>query len=339
MSLPLDEAACCKRSHVKGRAFKLFRWPDVADSSLSRSTVRILLTRTTLSALAMVLLLAGVLKIYGVVVNGDRLLGSTFLAACAIAVEVGVAVVLMVDPNGRRALLTGVGFFTVLALVAWFEAQMGRTNCGCFGPLHVNPWFTLAFDLSVAAVLVALIPRPAAPSDCRGRWSFAKWMSLVHGFNVHTRAVFGLMLLSIAATAVTRGITPTRLPPGKTILRPQEWLGKRVPILDEIDNGDALSRGEWLMVLYRHDCPVCNQELPRFMELAQRRSMTGATGRIAAVELPPYGEDRSVNSTLEPLWYSRLSASSIWFVTTPTVLHLIDGKLCDFRQGKVNRVT
>jgi hypothetical protein len=44
-----------------------------------------------LVALAVVLLTAGSLKAYGIIVNGDRLLGSVALSVCAVAVEFGVA--------------------------------------------------------------------------------------------------------------------------------------------------------------------------------------------------------------------------------------------------------
>jgi len=193
-----------------------------------------------LVALAVVLLTAGSLKAYGIIVNGDRLLGSVALSVCAVAVEFGVAATLMVDRDRRRAWLVGFGFFTFLALVAWFEARTGRANCGCFGPLRVNPWFTLAFDLSAVTALVVLAPGPANRATSQECASSAELLASACRMIPRVRVALGSALVSLAAIAVMQGVVSARVPRDALILEPQEWLGQQVPILNEIDHGDEL---------------------------------------------------------------------------------------------------
>ena len=81
--------------------------------------------------------------------------------------------------------------------------------------------------------------------------------------------VAGLMVV-LALGSVAQGIALSMPREGVMILEPKTWVGKRLSILDDIDIGGQLAKGEWLVVLYREDCPRCREELPRYAELSNR---------------------------------------------------------------------
>ena len=66
------------------------------------------------------------------------------------------------------------------------------------------------------------------------------------------------------------------------VLEPENWVGQRLPIADSLDID--LSAGNWTVLLHRHDCPVCREQVPRY----EMRATAGE--QIAIVEVPPYGE-------------------------------------------------
>ena len=49
-----------------------------------------------------------------------------------------------------------IGCFSAFACYTLFEALSGRTDCGCFGQVKVNPWFTVVLDVSIVLALLFL---------------------------------------------------------------------------------------------------------------------------------------------------------------------------------------
>ena len=106
---------------------------------------------------------------------------------------------------------------------------------------------------------------------------------------------------------------------------PQLWAGKCLPILDSIDIGGRLTRGDWTVVIFRHDCSACIKELPRYDRAARVSSASGDTRQTALVELPPYGEIvGKIVPTDSPCVLGRLDTSRPWLVTTPLAFDLDD---------------
>ena len=195
--------------------------------------------RAWLAFLAAVLVVAGVLKTYALVADGDTLLGSGVLLAAAIGVELVVATWLAFDHDPERARRIGLSFFTFLALVALGETLTGQANCGCFGPVRISPWFTLAFDLTaVAALLLFGTGRRPDAQDAHVYLMSSRWLS---GRTLHA-ALPGL-LLSLAVLAMTQGIAVSSASRDMIILEPQQWLGQPLPILDQTDIRAELARG------------------------------------------------------------------------------------------------
>jgi len=49
--------------------------------------------------------------------------------------------------------------FTVFSVVSAFSGFIGYSDCGCFGPIKVNPWVTFALDLTALALLFSVRPQ------------------------------------------------------------------------------------------------------------------------------------------------------------------------------------
>ena len=122
---------------------------------------------------------------------------------------------------------------------------------------------------------------------------------------------------------------------GLVVLEPEKWVGARLPLLPFIEDApghhgareiplrDRLARGQWIVVLYREDCPRCREELPRYAELANRLRQEGSARRVAAIEIPPYGVGKFVRPVgASAIVFGRLSDRREWFVETPAVLRL-----------------
>ena len=89
---------------------------------------------------------------------------------------------------------------------------------------------------------------------------------------------------------------------------------------------EGLAGGDWLVVLYHHDCPRC-QELLRDYVDSGRSWDAGLLGqRVALVEVPPYG-DAQLASLVPDAVMGRLADQREWFVATPAELVLADGRV------------
>jgi len=131
------------------------------------------------------------------------------------------------------------------------------------------------------------------------------------------------------------GIIPSE--DGLVVLEPEKWVGERMPLLPFIEDAagdqgareiplrDRLTRGQWIVVLYREDCPRCREELPRYAAIADRLREYGVSCRVAAIEVPPYGDGSLIESLKgTEIVHARLSDRRDWFAETPAVMQLVD---------------
>jgi hypothetical protein len=112
------------------------------------------------------------------------------------------------------------------------------------------------------------------------------------------------------------------------ILKPETWVGNRLPLLDYIDIGRELSRGEWTVVLYDRGCSRCEEVISRYERGAIEFCGDAGAGRVALVEL------RSQAAGAVPLRAMRtgdlrgqLSGARDWVVSVPVALVLSDGRV------------
>jgi len=145
-------------------------------------------------------------------------------------------------------------------------------------------------------------------------------------------ALISLSAVQYRSPAVGRP-TPSKAPAAGAalaILEPADWAGGQLPILDRIDVSEKLSAGRWNVVMYHHTCPYCRDSLGTF-----EKDLSGREGiGFALVETPPYAraEDDPVPAGSKAL-RGKLDESRDWFVTTPVVMSLADGKVLTAREG------
>lgn len=245
-------------------------------------------------------------------------LGPYFLPL-EIGVELAVGLLILSGLYWRKLRWFVLLLFAAFAGYSLYLAVSGATSCGCFGPLHVNPWWTFGLDCAVALGLLA-----SALFERRSPWkeleSSDTWLPIKVASR--RRAVAVVMGIAIIFTAMLFRYSGQRTaaagglasPEEVVILEPEEWIGTRLPIADSIDID--LSHGEWVMLLHRHDCPVCQEEVPRY----EQRSAAGE--RVALVEVPPY---RDFEAREKACHYGRLKKDHQWFVQTPIEVRLENG--------------
>jgi hypothetical protein len=167
------------------------------------------------------------------------------------------------------------GMFTCTSL---YEALSGYTNCGCFGRLPVNPWYSSLLDLGIVFSLLHWRPDERSfTAVCVSELSSRAVIVLGIWLAIGVPAAF----LAIAANYGSAQLTEDGVIIGDgniVVLEPQQWAGNRFPLLPYIEDvsesaktgrsplRERLVEGEWLVVLYRSSCPKCREMLNHFRQ-------------------------------------------------------------------------
>jgi hypothetical protein len=274
--------------------------------------------RAALGLWAVVLLAAAILKAYDLWQYDKTLLGSRPLAVVVIILEVVLAGCIALDRRIVRARVVGITVFCCFALTAFAKAILGHTSCACFGPIDVNPWYTLALDLTAVASLVL----------------FGSGLPHFTAKRVAILSAIAGLLVVVAFGAVIRGKASRTGRQESAMLKPKEWIGTQLPILGQIDIGNQLGNGNWIVVLVHRDCPMCRRAVVRSMQLTHQFGISLSDWCVAVVEISGRGPDTAGIPTISsdsPI-LGRVSRDVKWSVTTPVVLWVVDGivrKHCD----------
>ncbi len=302
-------------------------------SSVARTFIRIVA--------ATVLLVAATTKTYQLFSDPALgvLWGSRWLHVAQIEYELLLATWLLVGIHPVWCRRVALATFVAFACTSLSMAISGATSCGCFGSVLVHPWLTFAIDV-VTAVLLALwnpgrINSTAVPDANR---SSARKSAIALG-SVAIVVVLGLPVLTAVLRRSAVPVNLSALPAGAlAVLEPEQWIGQRLPLVDDIDIGDQLSSGDWLVVLYHHDCAKCQELLPQYREVAGTFLGQNPATRIALVEVPPYGPEGPVNG--DDCVRGRLNDRLTWFVVTPVEIKIVAGTVTAARSGEdVSRLT
>ena len=229
-----------------------------------------------------------------------------------IALESGVAVLLLVNFQPRYLWLLTTALFTLFFLFALTSLLTGQDSCHCFGYLKVPPICTVILD---AAVLISLF-------CCR------KVRLVRNEFSIKKALLIGLLwivamlpVLFIFASVEREnlsllGTVYTGIDGHKTIqLKPDDWPEGECPLLEWALPEEVLGQlttGDWTVVVYRADCPDCQEVLANLKE----RGVTN----VVCVEIPPYGEK---NIVPEGFVHLRLPDTVTWVVKTPLVIESV----------------
>lgn len=111
-------------------------------------------------------------------------------------------------------------------------------------------------------------------------------------------------------------------------LDPHQWINARLPLLDSIDIGDRLARGEWLVVFHRPGCESCKQLVEQISDL-QSMSKLASNTPIALISA---GESTLAESNVHAsatLVAGEFSASGNSWLPTPLIVRIRDGLVGD----------
>jgi len=225
-----------------------------------------------------------------------------------------------------------IGCFGVFGIYAFYEALAGKADCGCFGQVKVNPWFTVVLDVSIVLALLFLAKAAAISSAPASRWASRRW-PVAAALGIGLAAGIASAVLHPKLAVAANGLATADS--GKLmILEPHKWLHHRLPVLGNIvaqGSGKALGKrlsvGQWIIMFYHASCDECQQTIPVYEALAQREVLSGKTPHVAFVRVP----SDSPNPVPPGLFRSRLAlhgtldSSHEWFATTPIVVELRDG--------------
>jgi hypothetical protein len=105
-----------------------------------------------------------------------------------------------------------------------------------------------------------------------------------------------------------------------------DWVGKPLPLLGQIDIGDRLSKGRWIIVIHNSQCRRCRQVVPEYEQLATQWKGQPNVPGIALVDVvlaaPPADDDPAVRATA---LRGRVVSQREWFIITPAVLAVENG--------------
>jgi len=286
--------------------------------------------------LAALLLIAAALKAWQLltepVANSDIWSYRPFLIL-TIEFELALGLWLLSGLFKKAAWLTTLLCFAAFSAITLYKALTGAASCGCFGKIHVNPWLTL-LTIDLPAVLALLIFHPQLslnlhrPSIKHLLREFITPIPAKH----HLAAAASLcLIILVGATAILALNTPAAVTSSYEVLEPETWVGRKLPILDHIDIGKQLKKGNWLILLYHHDCPDCAEAIPKYEQIARNLAGNDDFLRIALIEVPPYGQ---LVSQTSPCTLGRLAETKEWFVTTPAVALLTDARVSTAWEAK-----
>jgi thiol-disulfide isomerase/thioredoxin len=288
-----------------------------------------------LSANNIVLKILGLLLLTGAVLKGHELLttpmanadiwSNRYFLIFVVEFELALGIWLLSGLFKRAAWLVTLGCFTLFCGVTLYKGLTGAASCGCFGNVHINPWITL-FAVDLPAVILLAIFRPKL--EKRRFFSIPHWLEPMPRFAV-LGVVFLIGLTSVAVSSPLLVLNePKMVTSAYEVLEPSDWIGKELPILEYIDIGEQLKTGNWLVVLFHHDCPSCAEVIPKIEQMASDLKGNEDFLQFALIEVPPYGAvgPGLINEDNDCV-LGKLDLSKEWFVTTPAISLMQDGNV------------
>ncbi|NIT55627.1 MAG: hypothetical protein GWN00_05125 [Aliifodinibius sp.] len=227
----------------------------------------------------------------------------------------------------KAAWLAALTCFSLFSFITLYKGLSGAESCGCFGTVHVNPWLTL-FAIDLPAVIALSIFRQVLSFKCKRksiRTMIQECITPLPSISrFATTTCFAVLILCVT-TPISAFNEPAKITASYEVLEPETWVSKKLPILEHIDIADSLKKGNWLILLYHHDCPDCAVAIPKYEKMARDFAGNEDFLLIALIEMPPYGQGQVSRNSHCAL--GRLADTKEWFVTTPAVALLKDSRV------------
>ncbi|HMD55286.1 MAG TPA: hypothetical protein VKJ65_12115 [Phycisphaerae bacterium] len=169
--------------------------------------------------------------------------------------------------------------FAVFLLVSIHKIWIGSESCGCFGPVQVNPRFSLALDVFIILLLLITL------RHTRSKIVFRFWRLVTAGIIMLFLAVGGVWGAIYLQPAQLQSDGRLIGGHGVVYFQPFDWQGQKLPLLPFISGGDVLESGHWLLVIYYHECPICQQAVAT----VSAHLKSDPNHRVALLQIPPFG--------------------------------------------------
>jgi hypothetical protein len=199
-----------------------------------------------------------------------------WLLAVGIQLELVVGLLLVSGLWLPWAWAAAITLFSSFAGISLLRALAGLESCGCFGAIRVNPWATLAIDLAILGALLLGLRQFFARTDTNSTPRTRGWVVACM-----VMVVGSLVMLTMNRPERLNAPMPLLDDESLVILEPSEWIGKPFPLVPHLDPKVDPSAGRWIVVLYHHDCPKCQEALPQYERLAREEHTSRADGILA----------------------------------------------------------
>jgi len=320
-----------------------------------------------LKLLGVLLLTAAVLKGWQLLTepmaNKDIWTNRAFLIF-TVEFELALGIWLLSGIFKKFAWLATLACFSMFAVITLYKGISGAESCGCFGSVHVNPWITL-FAIDIPSILALAIFRPKHESETHAELSNALCHSENHACSCQECKCHGTgYLMSLVrrckdlykkyttplpslprlVTAICVGSIilvgtacvlafnePAKITDGYEVLEPETWVGKELPIIEYIDIGSQLKKGNWLVLFYHYDCPDCVAAINGYVQKAMYLDKNKNYLKIAFIEVAPFDSSFLHNNSRYTI--GKLSSLKRWIISTPTVVLIEDCKVWSFWEG------
>jgi thiol-disulfide isomerase/thioredoxin len=242
-----------------------------------------------------------------------------------IPLELGLGIWLVCGLFRKAGWLLGLIVFGGFIGVTLYKSLSGAESCGCFGVVKVNPWITLTVvDIPIFLLLAIFRPKDLKlfpPS----------WPKAAHFFAI---AIPTFILLPAIEYVLITNKPPMKAEKYEVIDIKQWGNQQRWSLLDYIDMKEQLQNGVWAVLMYHYDCPTCAKAVPIYEEMDKSLKGNDNAINFAFIEIPPYGNEKQ--QLIKPdstVTRGRLSDVKKWYVQTPVVVVLRDGKVIKAWQG------
>ncbi len=233
---------------------------------------------------------------------------SRILLPILIGSELGLGLAAIANLFWNRLRLLAIWLFASFASYSLWLALHGAISCGCFGPLEIHPWWTFLIDCIVLLGLILEYYTMRQDNETIVYSGRSRTPTLIGGIVVISSLFTGGLALQVAPRQASSP-DDFQTVGDLTILEPETWVGQNFPLLGYL-NIDV-SQGEWVLLLHHHDCPKCQEAVPKYEKLAFRDKHY----QVAIIEVPPYDNFREAE--LNNCFFGRLKNDREWLCRKP----------------------
>jgi uncharacterized membrane protein YphA (DoxX/SURF4 family) len=272
--------------------------------------------------IALVLLVAAALKGYSLAVSptlGDGIFHWRWFNIFVVEFEIFFGLWLIFGFLPKLTRLAAIGCFSVFTFVSFYKVLSGETSCGCFVEfVTINPWIMTVFDCGVVILLLRFC---SCKNSVRKMDRFLLVNFIVSWLAIAMPLSWGMITYKPALLNTDGNIVGDSL---AVILYPQDWIGKRLPLLDYIDSPKDISQGNWTLIFYGADCAKCEKH---FDKLKKQNDFPNDSGNnIVCIEIGGLPQNALRHRFDDGVWFwGNLKPVKRWFVDTPTLLTIENG--------------